>query len=102
MRNPKLVLVLKSGSHSENAIVGPLCNPWPIQLYFFLESHLLAFVKCGVVRNPIAAKRRGVPVPVSIGAGKRAHNQRGVVAPQPSQPGQTIGGTPLLCSELAS
>ena len=35
MRNTKLVLVLNSDSHSENASVGPLCNPWPIQLYHF-------------------------------------------------------------------
>ena len=33
MRNPKLVLVLKSDSHSENASVCPLCNALPIQLY---------------------------------------------------------------------
>ena len=33
MRNPKLVFVLNSDNHSENASVGPLCNPWPIQLY---------------------------------------------------------------------
>ena len=32
MRNPKLVLVLNLDSYSENASVGPLCNPWPIQL----------------------------------------------------------------------
>ena len=29
----RLVLVLKSESHSKNASVGPFCNPWPIQLY---------------------------------------------------------------------
>ena len=33
MRNPKLALVLNSDSHSENASVGPLYIPWPIQLY---------------------------------------------------------------------
>ena len=33
MRNPKLVLVLKLDSHSKNASVGLLCNPWPIQVY---------------------------------------------------------------------
>ena len=33
MRNPKLALVLNSDSHSKNASVGPLRNPWPIQLY---------------------------------------------------------------------
>ena len=32
MGNPKLVLVLNSDSHSENVSIGPLCNPWPIQL----------------------------------------------------------------------
>ena len=31
-RHQKLVLVLKSGSHRENASVAPVCNPWPIQL----------------------------------------------------------------------
>ena len=36
VRNPKLILVLKLDSHSENASVGPLCNPWSIQLYTFL------------------------------------------------------------------
>ena len=36
MRNPKLVLVLNSDSHSKNASVGPLYNPWPIQLYHIL------------------------------------------------------------------
>ena len=35
MRNPKLILVLKLDSHSENSSVGPVCNPWPIQLYAF-------------------------------------------------------------------
>ena len=34
MRNLKLVLVLKLDSHSENASVGPLCNPLPIQLTY--------------------------------------------------------------------
>ena len=33
MRNPTLVLVLKSGSHSKNTSVGSLCNPLSIQLY---------------------------------------------------------------------
>ena len=33
MRNQKIVLVLKSDSHSKNASVGQLCNLWPIQLY---------------------------------------------------------------------
>ena len=28
-RKPKLALVLKSDSHSENASISPLCNPWP-------------------------------------------------------------------------
>ena len=51
MRNPKLVLVLKFGSHSKNVSVGPLCNPWSIQLYvqailqyrnvFMYENHVL-------------------------------------------------------------
>ena len=29
---PKVVLVLKLDSHSKNASIGLLCNPWPIQL----------------------------------------------------------------------
>ena len=33
MKNSKLVLVLKSDRDSKNVSVGPLCNPWQIQLY---------------------------------------------------------------------
>ena len=33
VRDPNLILVLKSDSHSESASVCPFCNPWPIQLY---------------------------------------------------------------------
>ena len=33
MRHLKLVLVVKPDSDSKNASIGPLCNPWPIQLY---------------------------------------------------------------------
>ena len=45
MRNPKLVLVLKLDSHGENASVGPLCNPWSIQLFSFIIFSLI------IVRN---------------------------------------------------
>ena len=39
VRNPKLVLVLKSDSHIKNESVGLLCNPWPIQLYVQAVAH---------------------------------------------------------------
>ena len=35
MRNQKLVLVLKSDSHSKNATVGSLCNQCPVQLQWW-------------------------------------------------------------------
>ena len=54
MRNPKLVLVLNLDSNSENVSVGPVCNPWPIQLYrlaVFLTYSLTDFKRVKSVRG---------------------------------------------------